>query len=1568
MNLTKTTWPAGWQPSADKINGDPNGLLVMNNLTLDNTGVVSLARGLKKISSNFNSYVDRIYSKNISGKEYLWISCGPIGQFNYRGVDTFVQFAEGTNRTCWGDAIGAVLMLAGQLRLKDHDGVTNPLPLGLQAAGTPTISEVSQTVKQISGVFTAIQGMVGAADANSIYLQSDSQASQGVALLTLASVTNTLDLGDGAAQKPDNDIIAFVVTPDDTSTITGISVDFIVGSSLSSPTDYYTYQIDIDSLLQGVSQRSVITPLRSEFVRTGSGNAGWDQIGGVRFTFKTTSWNSCDFGDITLVGGSQGQLNGTYTYIAQCVNDNGEYQAVGPCSAASLPVTVVNGRITVKNTFYDPQQTTHIWFYRGGGLLDQYYRVGIVKPGEDFIDTVTDDDAETLDFPLNPYLISTQPLDDGNGLNDDIFGVEGLMYGRMLYMTVKYLYISDFLNPDAIDTRYTLKASGDPSEVNLWIKKITNNVVILGTNKNLYEITGTFSPLPDGTIDIAINPIGEQFPPITSDVCAGEAALYYMGADGVRVTQGSNSVMLTSALRLLFEGDTRNGIAPVVINQYAAYSMAVGHGRYYLSVPTSDGKTYLWVWDAINHYWRLQYTDPVSVHVTVSGRVLLGYNLSSNTHLSGGLFQLDVGTGIQDTDGTLLEGTPFMLQTVYDSNGQPRNRKDTFTLKIVADTGGDDVDAYLAKDDGDFVFIGTVNHDGEDTSFFPLDNITLGFRYAIQLIDHNLVSEFFLYEATIEYDPRPEQNVYARIQPNNLGTVSRKRFINYAFVIDTLGNDVQFQPIVDGTFIGDPVTVNTTVKQTFIYYFLEETIGTDISGILTGGPFEFYQVNLEKIVSEEMPVPCKFLVIPSTNYGTPNRKRHSSYKFVINTRNSPVTFTPIIDGVLYPPKSYNTTLKSTVEYLFTDDTIGIDIGGTIAGNNPFEFYGPITPQTVEQLPDRLLFYKIPNTNLGSDSRKRFISYAFVIDTGGEEVTFRVLVDDAAAPPFFKTFTTNGKETVHFYFYGEVIGTDIGGTLLGTEPFEFYALNINQCASEVLPTPCEYLVIPANDYGKPNRKRHTSYKFQINTRGIDVYFNPIIDGVSYPGKLFNTTKKQTVEYFFESDTIGIDIGGTIYSALEGNPFEFYGVIIPQTIEVLPDRLDFYRIPNSNLGSVSRKRIVNYAFVVDTYGKDVIFIPLLDNGAGIPVTINTSGKLTYIYQFLQETIMTDIGGTLQSVVPGNPFEFYALNPEKIVSEDMPVPCKYLVIPANNYGTPNRKRHTSYKFQINTRGQDVRFTPILETNNYYPSTVYNTSAKQTVEYFFPLGDIIAIDTGGVLESLGTEPFEFYGVITPQTVEQLPDRLDFFRIPNTNLGVAARKRIRILPIVIDTYGQDVTFTPIVDGIFGAPQVLNTYGKITTFYYFTVDSFGVDYGATISANQPFEFYALSQPVNVEVLPVATKFDQLGPLRLDKEAKLFDIRVRLIALGTTTFIPFAIYGSNSATIPLQDTTVPLITGVIPVIPNIDEIYEVQLPKSVNTDVVRLVLGPTTDPFHRYDVKVRMVVSGMQTDAQWVPIR
>jgi len=783
-----------------------------------------------------------------------------------------------------------------------------------------------------------------------------------------------------------------------------------------------------------------------------------------------------------------------------------------------------------------------------------------------------------------------------NALTDTIFAIEGMFGQRMLYMGASYIYLSDALNPDAIDSRYTLKPSGNTNEINLWLKKLTNNVMILGTTKELYEITGTLNPNPDGTVDVSIIPLGERYPPISIDVVNYSGALYYIAADGLRVTGGSNSNNISPQLRHLFQSSfitknpffARHGVPSVAIYDGVGvnYSIAVANEKLYVVVPLLDSSRRIFVYDMSPNpsqlgipmagSWYLMFTDPAKLWTTQTGELLAAYGADAGNSI----WILDYQSGSGVTAGGTQQGLPFRLRTVFDANGQPRNRKDTFTLKLIMDTGGRNVSVDIQKDgqgitetdETVWTNLGQFAAFGLTTIYIPLSQaqVTLGFRYSVQISDVNGVFTFKLYEMTIEYQERPEQLNYMRLLPTNLGTYSRKRVTSFAYVIDTLGNQVQFIPNFDGATSSYLDSFVTNTKQTHITYFTSETILTDVGGIFQGGPFEFYSVNLEETVSEKLPVPC-----------------------------------------------------------------------------------------------------------------------------------------------------------------------------------------------------EYLVIPPNDYGTPNRKRHTSYKFQILTRGANVTFRPTLDG---------------------------------------------------------------------------------------------------------------------------------------------------------------------------------------------------------NSTYPSAVFNTSVKQTVDYYFPAGDVIGTDIGGVLS--GSVPFEFYGVVVPQKVETLPDRLLYYVLPNQNLGVASPKRFRTLPIVIDTRGQNVSFTPSVDGQPFPPQILRTNGKLTAFYLFNTDAFGTDIGGVFQAKTeiPFEYYEMQTPEDVEILPVQKLLDQLGPVRFDKIGKIFGMRVRLIMNGQTQSMPFTVYGDNSFVGPGQKLSQPLYAGTFPVNPGFDTTYEVQFPRNVNTNIVRIVLGPTLDTFHRYDVFIKVQVSGMPGTSKWVQVR
>lgn len=1249
MNLTKTSWSKGWLPSNDAVNGDPEGLIRADNLTFDKSGVVSLCDGLQGISASFGDFVSAMYSKIIEGREYTWAATGvpvtAITRFVGPGIGIGTSLVvngggQPGGHAAFGDAFGYTLAVAGPMRVKDAclPGFfgTNPgiKPLGLLTPQPPIIIVNNQVTVVVPGPDDAFEGtgMAGS-------LTLDPATNEGQLCSSSSLSIDTINIGGSKANDSGLDSISFpfAVTDQPSSVLTSIEVDFLLDGTPNDPSTYNNYfalkfsptQID-EQFPLGLGTNATMVFKRVNCSRYGTDQTlDWTNVIGVRLLVQASTACTISFGDITFAGGSKSGLNGTYNYIQVDVSDDGKYQAKSPASAmgadldGNKSIQLINGSVRINPVVTDTHTTEH-WFFRKAEtsvidvnpvtgtpqqdtFLNQYYFVGKSPFGQHF-DDVQDDIAIlqlNADGSLLPnlFLQTLNTNDLVNGVQDFIYGIEGIFNERMLYMGLNFVYLSDRLDPDAIDSRFTLRPSGDTSEKNLWIKKLTNNVIILATTRNLYEITGTLTEQPDGSIDARLIPIGEAFPPLSVDVCNFNGGLYYVAADGLRVTTGSNSVNVSPQLRHLFQNVIvanqigvvmRHGVPGVAIYDGVGvdYSVAAAKGKIYFVVPCQDGTRRVYIYDTITKVYELRLTDPVKLFASPAGEVLAAYGASGNNRI----FILDSvdGVGVQQ-DGT---GMQFRLRTVFDPNGQPRNRKDCFTLKLVMDTGGDPVSVDIQRDgigvtetdETQWINLGqNYSANGQQTIYIAIgDGIdprqAPGFRYSVQISTTLAgVKKFKLYEMTIEYEPRPEQLNYLRVLPTNMGTISRKRWTAFAFVIDTLGNDILFNPLLDNVNwiqnASNVPIVNTNGKQTFIYYFTSEAIATDM-GIL--------------FISKD---------------GEPAR------------------------------------------------------------------FGP---------------------------------------NGG--------------------------------------------------PFEFYGIDLSECISEKLPPPVEFLIIPPENYGTPNRKRHTSYKFQILTRGKNVKFTPNLDGVAYSPATYNTTQKRTVEYFFDQSA--------------------------------------------------------------------------------------------------------------------------------------------------------------------------------------------------------GDVIGIDIGGTLQSIESTPFEYYGNVKPQTVEVLPDRLEYLRIPNNNFSVASKKRIRTLPLVIDTYGKNVNFTPIVDGVLGTPQALNTLGKVTTYYYFTTDSFGTDYGGILSGGNIFEFYGMLRPEDVEILPVPKLLDQLGPVRLDKIGKLFSFRLRIIS--TTGTIPWAIYDDYNQS-GLAYTT-PLANGTLNTFAGVDEIYEVPMAKNVNAAVMRLVLGPVASPFYRYDTSLKVQTSGMETGSKWIPIR
>lgn len=1062
MNLTRNNWSGGWNPSNDEINGDPKQPVQMENLCLDKDGAITLVKGTKKASSDYPDYPIALYSTTYQGRKIRYTALNN-GQLYRR--DTNNSYDDhiatiGPGSCAFGTGWGETLICSPN-RQNYKDNMVELRKLGIPTPTSyPAITRYEQQSIEIHGGYENWTCEEGTNVIQGNYIGADSAADTNRVVLRSGDIDiDTTAFTEGRSDVMEDDTFSMSVRISDSQLLDWIRIEFWLEDPATGSNYFYTeWQNDENTPLnQGINTWSSIKCRRGDFKREGTNSdLWWYNIKKIRVVYQGNAALSAVVTDVKFSGGPKGKLTGVYQYCAVFVYNSGTYVGISPKGPTSDPCVITNGHFDIQppNFPYYAASGCEIWIFRRStyteeyaqfplGLLDKWYRVLVFTQDEQFATKSDDMDDETaLKQPtLNEYLMSLQDVPE------DIIGILAPVYDRTLYLTPYSIHISDSLNPDSIDTRYSITIGGNIGEQNLFIVKLAEGTVLVGTTRDFYLITGDFTSLADGTINISIKSIGEAHPPICRSFAAEAGTVFYMASDGWRSTNGSFSQLISAALNPIFNGETAYEMPPVAIipDNQGMYACAIANSRIFTTVPLKDGRRMTFIYHLTKQYWYVMLTDPIIFYTEEDGTLLAGYSWWELGGYSGGPCIREFYTG------TLLDevgGQDIVFRTIYDDNGQPRNRKETFTFKVTADTGNKPVQLYIAKDGETFTYLGSYSFNGVEEQIIDIaETIGIGFRFAIMI--HGTDLEIFrLINFTIEYSPFPEQLTSYRIPYTNLGTPSRKRIVNFPIVIETLGNPVTFTPHIDGN-VGTPSTFTLSRKGTHIHYFTEETIGIDLGGYLSGGPFEFYGIDTDEITSEKLPNPTKYLVIPPNDYGKPNRKRHSSYKFQINTKGKLVRFTPIIDGVVGTPMDFSTPNKKTIQYYFTEDTIGIDIGGILQTleDTEFEFYGVIVPQTIEVLPDMLKEFWIPESNFGIAAPKRIRTLPLVINTRGYPVTFTPYIDNTPGTP--TTLITPTKQTGFHYFATDVFGTDFAGELKGTEYFEFYEM-LKPESVEILP--------------------------------------------------------------------------------------------------------------------------------------------------------------------------------------------------------------------------------------------------------------------------------------------------------------------------------------------------------------------------------------------------------------------------------------------------------------------------------------------------------------------------------------
>ena len=816
---------------------------------------------------------------------------------------------------------------------------------------------------------------------------------------------------------------------------------------------------------------------------------------------RITSWSNAA-GSSVVNSGAHGLVTGNIIHVeggyGAWANANGSF---------TVTVTGLDTFTTVEDTSLYGPMTGDLSFVN-------------ISP---FDDTITD--AEAL------YGGGVNRLDRNKALlPDDIIGMIAPYFGRVIYLTTKFIVPSEQNDPARYDTRYLIENAADTGEINLFIEQMNERFILIGTTKGFYSLSGD-GTVVDSVINFKLDTVGTEQPPISNAHCVNNSILFYYAADGIRYIEGSSSGLLTLPLRLQWPpwSEYRYGHSPykIVPALGTKSSFVTVGGKLYAALDQGDIGRSVLIYDFI--YKRFEYrrnataaNNPYSMFVEEDGVILF------TTEATGDRFLHQMEVGFSYDNDTVDQQFEFL--TIYDDDGKSSNRKDALTMFIDAEsfTANLTINLLGLRDDNTYQsLVFTQGFNGRKRIAFDCSAMLPYKSYALSITGTTKV--FKLYEFSLEYQDRPIQVNFLRIPPNNYGIAGRKRIPEIPMLIDTLGNTVSFTPILDNTTLPS-VNFTKTDKDVFHFVFNEEqaayVVGGTLKTVTPGGLFEFYDLITPREV-EPLPDPLSYKHIPYTNLGNASRKRFIQFAFIINTYGVDVTFSPFIDSVAFPTQVYNTSRRRTVIYTFVTEAIGIDVGGILnsnVDNVKFEYFGVDLGECIsEKLPPVARYVKVPCTNFGTAAKKRVRTLPLVIDTRGGTVTFTPSVDGVTFPS--SQHITNDKRTVLHFFTEDAIGIDYCGLLTSPTEFEYYGYN-NSGGTGEKPESVEVLPVEKmfDQIGPVELKRWGRIymaRVRVVPSGAALSYDLIINNVSAAAGTWQTTadKDQILEIKFEKFVMG-----------------------------------------------------------------------------------------------------------------------------------------------------------------------------------------------------------------------------------------------------------------------------------------------------------------------------------------------------------------------------------------------------------------------------------------------------------------
>lgn len=566
-----------------------------------------------------------------------------------------------------------------------------------------------------------------------------------------------------------------------------------------------------------------------------------------------------------------GVLTGTYEYAQLSVQNNGSGYIAKSKLSVIASVTAAANKISV-----NPDDTgggNEAWIFRRGGTLDQFYLVDVrtgSAPYAAFDDNNTDAFVQQQNITVNVFLEPT----NSTGLPGAVLEMVGPVNGRMVYFTGSSIIFSEKNSPDNYDTRFEFPYASSEAvgtELFLWAKQVGENSILVGTTQAIYIVTGTYGEISDGIIDVYIRTLNTHYPPISKDADIYNNSVAYMSNIGWILCNldGSTVPLCPPTLDRLYKGISINGYGGVPIYIYPAtdsggtqlrYSCAIARNKLWARVPQIVGGnpatafTYrMEVFDFVRKYWRPMQLTPLLLHAREDGAVVGFFNAAGTRNLRfiDSPFVATFAGSNQTID----------VLTLFQDNGELRNRKDSLTLKLRIDTGGSNL-ALKCYTNGSLAssttISSTVNSNGLSELTYDLTSLIGTVKnWAFELVGQ--IAGFRLTDITLDYEPRPIPVRSFKLLRQSLGEADGRKFRprSWPFIIDTLGGDVIFTPTMDGSALTTS-TFNTSGKRSVLHFFKTDIFGVDLSGVLSGAAdFEVWDV-LPPAIVEILPIAKQF--------------------------------------------------------------------------------------------------------------------------------------------------------------------------------------------------------------------------------------------------------------------------------------------------------------------------------------------------------------------------------------------------------------------------------------------------------------------------------------------------------------------------------------------------------------------------------------------------------------------------------------------------------------------------------------------------------------------------------------